>query len=78
MKTLRLKFVLDLVRVIVNVIYIFVVIAVGFWVVDYFSIYKAASSYSFSGIDGYARLIIAFIFAEILGYVESSLREKYL
>ena len=78
MKTLRLKFVLDLVRVIVNVIYIFVVIAVGFWVVDYFSIYKAASSYSFSGIDGYARLIIAFIFAEILGYVELSLREKYL
>ena len=51
MKTLRLKFVLDLVRVIVNVIYIFVVIAVGVWVLDYFSIYKAASSYLFSGIE---------------------------
>ncbi len=78
MKSLRLKFVLDLVRVIVNVIYIFVVIAVGFWVVDYVSIYKAASGYLFSGIEGYARLIIAFIFAEILGYIELLLREKYL
>ena len=78
MKTLRLKFVLDLVRVIVNVVYIFVVIAFVFWVMDYFSIYNAATSYAFSGIDGYARLIIAFIFAETLGYVESSLRNKYL
>ncbi|WP_421420110.1 hypothetical protein ACN9JF_19210 (plasmid) [Pseudoalteromonas lipolytica] len=75
MKTFCLELALGLVRVGVNSIYLFISLAILLWVLDYPETSRLASA---NLLEGYELIILAYIFADILSFIESKLRDKYL
>ena len=75
MKTFCLELVLGLVQVGVNSIYLFISLAIFLWVLDYPKTSRLASA---NLLEGYELIILAYIFADILSFIESKLRDKYL
>ena len=75
MKTFCLELVLGLVQVGVNSIYLFISLAIFLWVLDYPETSRLASA---NLLEGYEHIILAYIYADILSFIESKLRDKYL
>ena len=75
MKTFCLELLLGLVRVGVNSIYLFISLAIFLWVIDYPKISRQASA---DFLESYGHIILAYICADILSFIESKLRDKYL
>lgn len=75
MKTFCLELVLGLVQVGVNSIYLFISLAIFLWVLDYPKTARLASA---NLLEGYELIILAYICADILSFIESKLRDKYL